>query len=794
MADARKPEGGKSERRTVKNDNKKAAGGWGALNAVERQLTRQKVLVKGNKTLLAMNKPAGFDCPSCAWPDPKKPHLAEYCENGAKAVAWEATLKRTDPDFFAAHTVRELLGWSDFALEDQGRLTHPMRYNPATDKYEAVHWDTALSEIGAYVRASDPARVNLYTSGRTSNEAAFLWQLYGRLIGTNNFPDCSNMCHETTTVALPESIGIGKGTVTLEDWEKCDALFIIGQNPGTNSPRMLSYLHAMAKRGVPIISFNPLKERALVRFTDPQSPVEMLTGRSQPISSSYYQLRIGGDIMAMQALCKVVVEADDAARAKGAARILDVDFIAEHTHGFEAFADYVRGLSWEEIEHYTALTRAQLTDAAEIYMKANAVICCWGMGITQHRHGGDALQQIVNLLLLRGNIGKPGAGACPVRGHSNVQGNRTVGIYQKPKEPFLQKMDEVFGFHFPRAWGNDTAECCEAILCGDVDVFLGMGGNFFRAIPDLDRVTAKVKDIGLTMHVGTKLNRSHLLTGKRAYILPALGRTELDMQAGGKQSITVEDAFSMVHASTGMRPPASEHLRSEPWIVAQLAKVTVGERAAIDWDGLVADYDRIRDLIEAVYPDLFTDYNRRICEPGGFCMPNGASERQWNTPSGRANFLFQPGLRDMDGEEPDSGYLQLMTLRSHDQFNTTVYSNNDRYRGILGDRMVVFMNEKDIAALGLSVGELVQFSSAASDGVERRAAGFKVVAYDIPQGCCGAYYPETNGLMPLGYRDERSNTPAAKSVPVRVSPMVQKPDVRSQAAPAAKARVLEPAE
>jgi molybdopterin-dependent oxidoreductase alpha subunit len=776
-----------------------AAGGWGAVNAAEKQLSRQKILVKGNKLLLSMNKPGGFDCPSCAWPDPKKPKLAEYCENGAKAVAWEATKKRTPPEFFAEHTVSELLEWSDFELEDQGRLTHPMRYNPETDKYEAVEWETALTEIGAFVREQDPKRVELYTSGRTSNEAAFLWQLYGRLIGTNNFPDCSNMCHETTTVALPESIGIGKGTVTLEDWEHCDALFIIGQNPGTNSPRMLSYLHEMAMKGVPIVSFNPLKERGLVRFTDPQSPREMLTGKAQRISSNYFQVRTGGDIVAMQGICKVVVEADDAAKAAGRERILDVDFIEEHTHGFEAFADFVRELSWADIELYTALTREQIEQAAEIYMKAKNVICCWGMGITQHRRGGDAMQQIINMLLLRGNIGREGAGACPIRGHSNVQGDRTVGIYQKPKEPFLQKMDEVFGFANPREWGHDTAECCEAILRGEVDAFLGMGGNFFRAIPDLERVTAKVKDIGLTMHVGTKLNRSHLLTGKRAYILPALGRTELDVQESGKQTITVEDSFSMVHGSTGMLKPASEHLRSEPWIVAGLAKATVADRADIDWDGLVADYDRIRDKIEAVLPDQFADYNERLMVPGGFRLPNSASERVWNTPTGKANFLFNPAIKDSDDAVPDSGHLQLMTLRSHDQFNTTVYSMNDRYRGIKDDRMVVFMNERDMEERGLSEGDMITFEACAEDGIERTVSGFKVVRYDMPQGCCGAYYPETNPLLALAHRDERSNTPASKSVPVKVvamtpgAPVSSEPEV-SETHPEGAAAALVPEE
>jgi molybdopterin-dependent oxidoreductase alpha subunit len=759
------------------------AGGWGALNAVERHLGKQQILVKGNRALLSMNKPGGFDCPSCAWPDPSKPHVAEYCENGAKAVAWEATKKRTGPDFFAEHRVEELKSWTDHDLEDHGRLTHPMRYDAASDTYRPVDWGTALADIGQTLRSLDPKRIELYTSGRTSNEAAFLWQLYGRLIGTNNFPDCSDMCHATTTMALPESIGVGKGTVTLEDWDNCDALFIIGQNPGTNSPRMMGYLHSMAKRGIPIVTFNPLKERALLRFTDPQSPVEMLTGRGQAISSSYFQVRTGGDIMAMQGICKAVIAADDEARGRGGERILDVDFIETHTHGFEAFASFVRDLSWDEIEHYTALTRQQIEQAAAIYMKAKRVIACWGMGITQHKHGGDAMQQILNLLFLRGNIGRLGAGACPIRGHSNVQGDRTVGINKTPTEDFLAHLDKAFGFRSPRDHGHDTAECCEAILRGEVDAFLAMGGNFFRAIPDIDRVAEKVPQIGLTVQVATKLNRSHLIHGKRAYILPALGRTELDEQNGAPQTITVEDSFAMVHGSTGRLEPASPHCRSEPWIIANLAKATVGDKAAIDWDGMITDYSRIRDKIEETLPGQFKDYNQRIARPGGFRLPVGASERKWDTPTGKANFLFNPDLKDQDDDAPEKPHLQLMTLRSHDQFNTTVYSNNDRYRGISGERMVVFMNEKDIAGLGLGEGSVIEFAAAAADGIERRVSGFKVVAYDIPVGCCAAYYPETNGLLSLAHRDERSNTPAAKSVPVVITkvrpgePVSSKPEV-----------------
>ncbi|MDQ0456368.1 FdhF/YdeP family oxidoreductase [Rhizobium paknamense] len=749
------------------------AGGWGALNAVEKHLSNQKILFKGNRALLSMNKPGGFDCPSCAWPDPKKPHIAEYCENGAKAVAWEATKKRTDPAFFADHTVEELKTWSDHALEDNGRLTHPMRYNSMTDQYEPVTWEAAFADIAEELLKLDPKRVELYTSGRTSNEAAFFWQLFGRVLGTNNFPDCSDMCHATTTVALPESIGIGKGTVTLDDWEACDALFIIGQNPGTNSPRMMGYLHDMAKRGVPIVTFNPLKERALLRFTDPQSPVEMLTGGGQQISSRYFQLRTGGDIMALQGMCKAVIAADDAARERGEARILDVDFIEAHTHGFEAFADYVRALPWPDIEYYTALRREEIEEAARIYMRAERVIACWGMGITQHKHGGDAMQQILNLLFLRGNIGRLGAGACPIRGHSNVQGDRTVGINKTPTESFLSHLDKAFGFTSPREFGHDTAEACEAILKGEVDAFLAMGGNFFRAIPDFDRIGAKVPDIGLTVHVATKLNRSHLIHGKKAFILPALGRTELDLQKGEAQTVTVEDSFCMVHGSTGRLKPASEECRSEPWIIAHLAKATVAGRAPIDWTGLVEDYDRIRDKIEEVIPDQFTRFKERIREPGGFRLPNGASERIWNTPTKRANFLFNPEIRDQNDQSPDHPHMQLMTVRSHDQFNTTIYSYNDRYRGVSGERMVVFMNEMDMAEQGLSEGDVIEFASADRDGIERRAAGFKVVAFDVPKGCCAAYYPETNAVMSLAHRDERSNTPAAKSVPVTIARVTQ---------------------
>lgn len=746
-----------------------AAGGWGAINAVEAHLARQETLIRGNRVLLSMNKPGGFDCPSCAWPDPRRVHTFEYCENGAKAVAWEATRKRATPEFFAQHTVSELRTWSDHDLEDVGRLTHPLRYNPATDKYEQAPWDQVIDAIASELRALNPQRVELYTSGRASNEAAFLYQTFGRVLGTNNFPDCSNMCHETTTVALPESIGVGKGTVDLEDFETCDAMFIFGQNPGTNSPRMMSYLHDMAKRGVPIVTFNPLQERALVAFTNPQNAVEMLMGSGQKISSQYHQVRVAGDIAAIQGICKAVIAADDAAIMSGGPRVLDIAFLDEHTHGFSEFRSYVHELPWPRLEHYSGLTRADMEAAAQVYMNATRVVACWGMGITQHRRGGDAMQQIVNLLLLRGNIGRLGTGASPIRGHSNVQGDRTVGIYQKPKEPFLKKMDEVFGITCPREPGHDVAECCEAILRHEVDAFFALGGNFFRAIPDSARVSAEVPNLQFTAYVATKPNRSHMTIGQRSYLLPCLGRTERDESNGVLQTITVEDSFSMVHGSKGQLPPASPELRSEVAIIASLASVTVGERAPIDWLGLASNYALIRDKIEAVYPEQFPDYNARIAQPGGFRLPNGARERRWDTPTGRANFLFKAGLIDSDDDRPERPHLQLTTLRSHDQFNTTVYSNNDRYRGIHGDRMVLFMNAGDMQRLGLAEGCLVDLVADAGDDIERRVNGFRVVTFDIPAGCCGAYYPETNPLLSLAHRDERSNTPAAKSVPVRIA-------------------------
>ena len=747
------------------------AGGWGALEAVEKHLCRQHVFLSGNRTLLSINQPKGFDCPGCAWPDPKHTSSFEYCENGAKAVAWESTKKRVAPDFFAAHTVTELLGWSDFELENQGRLTHPVVYDPTRDKYAPISWDEAFRLVAAELRKlPDPNMAEFYTSGRASNEAAFLFQLFIRAFGTNNFPDCSNMCHESTSVALPETIGVAKGTTTLEDFEHTDAIFIFGQNPGTNSPRMLNDLRAAARRGVPIVTFNPIRERALERFLSPQAPVEMVSGIATPISSQYHQLKIGGDMAAVKGMMKVIFDADEAARRAGQAPIIDYAFIDEHTTGFEALAGDIRATTWDDILLLSGLTRDAIEQAAAVYMNAKAVLGVWGMGLTQHRHGVAAIQQIVNLLLLRGNMGKPGAGACPVRGHSNVQGNRTVGITEKPNQAFLDRMRDVFGFEPPRDHGHDVVEAIEAMAEGRSRVFIALGGNFLLAAPDTEVTARAMRGLDLTVNIATKLNRGHLVHGRVSLILPCLGRTEIDIQEGTPQSVTVEDSMSNVHASMGMNTPASEHLLSEIAIVAGMAKATLSNGYGIDWDSMTADYDLIRDKIEAVFPDLFGDYNERIRVPGGFRLYSPVDERVWKTATGKANFIVHQGVAEDDMPEGREDVLQLTTIRSHDQYNTTIYGLDDRYRGVFGQRMVIFVNKSDRERLGLEPGALVEMQTVADDGIERRVAGFKLVDYNIPSGCCAAYYPETNPLVPLGRRAVGSNTPTSKSVPVTLAP------------------------
>ena len=747
----------------------KAAGGWGALASVAGVLNRQEVVVAGAKTLLRANQPEGFDCPGCAWPDPKHTSSFEFCENGAKAVAWESTPKRTTPDFFAQHTVSELRGWSDHALEDFGRLTHPMVYDAATDKYVPIDWATAFERIGANLRAlDDPNKAEFYASGRASNEAAFLFQLMGRAFGTNNFPDCSNMCHEPTSVALPPVIGMGKGSVSLDDFEACDAIFSFGHNPGTNHPRMMSTLRQAARRGCKIAVFNPFKERALERFTSPQSVVEMTTGGSTPIASHYYQVGVGGDGAALQGIMKAVLEADSADIAAGGPGVLDRDFIAEHTLGFDALRAELEALDWSTIEAASSLTRARLEEAARVYRQAKSVIVCYGMGITQHRSSSSVIQQIANLLLMRGNIGRAGAGICPVRGHSNVQGARTVGVAEKPSEALLASMDRVFGLQSPRAHGHTVVEMIAAARRGDVKALISLGGNLAAAAPDPEVTHAALQKLDLTVNIATKLNRSHLLFGRESYLLPCLGRTESDVQATGVQAVTVEDSMAMVHASRGTNTPASEHLMSEPAIIAGIAKATLGDHP-VDWDWCVADYSRIRDLIEAVFPVDFADYNARVHQPGGFRLPLPHAERSWKTASGKAHFApFKA-----DGPEPrrgESSVFLLSSIRSHDQYNTTIDGNNDRYRGIFSRRDVVFISAEDQKMLDVKQGDKVDIVAAFTpeDNIERCVSGFTVVTKDIPAGSVAAYYPEVNRVIILEDHDQFSGTPAYKSAPVRI--------------------------
>ncbi|WP_336961737.1 FdhF/YdeP family oxidoreductase [Sphingobium aquiterrae] len=738
------------------------AGGWGALKAVAQAIRTQMGASTDTRALLQMNQPDGFDCPGCAWPDPRHTSSFEFCENGAKAVTWEATAKRVDPDFFARHSVAELFGWSDHALEDAGRLTHPLRYDPATGHFVPVAWEEAFARIGAAMRALDhPDRMEFYASGRASNEAAFLYQLFAREYGTNNFPDCSNMCHEATSVGLPKSIGVGKGTVTLEDFDRADAIFCIGHNPGTNHPRMLATLRECARRGVPIVVANPLKERGLERFESPQDPVEMITLSATRIASAYHQVKVGGDVAMLKGMMKALLDEDRARLARGEDGLLDRPFIAEHTTGFDALRADIAATGWDEIVRRSGLSRDAIESMARVYWQADRVIICYGMGLTQHRHGTQNVQQLANLLLLRGNIGKPGAGICPLRGHSNVQGDRTVGITEIPTEAFLTRLENTFGITAPRKHGHNAVEAVAAMRDGTARGFIGLGGNLAVAMSDPEACFAAFRNLDLSVQICTKLNRTCLLTARESIVLPCLGRTEQDVQATGPQAVTVEDSMSMVHASRGKLKPASPELRSEPAIVAGIAKAALPD-TKVDWDALVADYGLIRDRIAQVFPDFF-DYNARIRTPGGFRLRVGASSREWDTPDGKAHFMTFPGTDEDDGR--DDGALTLTTIRSHDQYNTSIYGLNDRYRGITGRRDVIFAHADDLAALGLAHGDRVDVVAG-----DRILAGQTAVAYGIARGSVAAYFPEANGLIALADHDEKSGTPAYKSIAITLRP------------------------
>ncbi|TDN62249.1 FdhF/YdeP family oxidoreductase [Paraburkholderia sp. BL10I2N1] len=745
------------------------AAGWGALKYVAINLIKERVAGSNYRTLFKQNQPDGFDCPGCAWPDRNHASTFEFCENGVKAVAAEATTKRVTPASFEANTVESLMKQSDYELEQHGRLTDPMVYDARTDRYRPIAWDDAFALIARLLNQLDsPDEAAFYTSGRASNEAAFLYQLFVRMYGTNNFPDCSNMCHEATSRGLPTTVGVGKGTVTLDDFELADTIIIFGQNPATNHPRMLGELREASRRGATIVSVNPLRERGLERFASPQHPVEMLTFSSTKIASTFIQPKLGGDFALIKGVAKHLIELDDKALENRTERVLDLDFINQHTLGFSAFADDLRNESWPLLEAQSGVAREDVEGLARIYANGKRVIATWGMGITQHKHSVQTVHMLSNLLMMRGNIGREGAGLCPVRGHSNVQGNRTVGIEDKPTQAFLDRLGKVFDFDPPREHGLDVVETVEHMIEGKVKVFMGLGGNFAMATPDTRRTFDGLRSCDLTVHITTKLNRSHLVHGANALILPTLGRTEIDVQNGIAQGVTVEDSMSMVHISYGMNKPASPNLMSETAIVANIAHATLGDEK-VDWLAYARDYAKIRDAIEQAI-EGFDRYNERIQHPGGFHLRVASRERDWKTSTGKANFVVHAVQQDtpiarakaIHGER----LMTLMTTRSHDQYNTTVYALDDRYRGVFGQRRVVFINPTDIAMLGFKNGDWVDMTTVWDDGIERRADYFRLVEYDIPRGCIGAYYPETNPLVPLSSVGDVCNTPTSKSIPV----------------------------
>lgn len=707
-------------------------------------------------TLLRVNQRDGFDCPGCAWPEPDKPHTAEFCENGAKAVAEEATLRRVTPDFFAAHSVADLATRSGYWLGQQGRLTHPMYLAEGADHYEPVTWERAFDLVGEELTAlGSPDEAVFYTSGRTSNEAAFLYQLFAREFGTNNLPDCSNMCHESSGSALTETLGIGKGSVLLEDLYEADLIIVAGQNPGTNHPRMLTALEKAKAGGTKIISINPLPEAGLERFKNPQTP-RGLAGGGTALTDLFLQIRLGGDQALFRTLNRLLLDTDGA---------LDEDFIRTHTHGFEEFAERARADDdWDETLRATGLTREEIERALAMVLDSRRTIVCWAMGLTQHKHSVPTIREVVNFLLLRGNIGRPGAGVCPVRGHSNVQGDRTMGIFERPAPAFLDALEKEFGFTPPREHGLDVVRAIRALRDGQAKVFFAMGGNFVSATPDTDVTEAAVRRARLTVHVSTKLNRSHVVTGARALILPTLGRTERDLQAGGEQFVTVEDSMGMVHASRGRLAPASPELLSETAIVTRLARRVLGTESRTPWAEFEKDYATIRDRISRVVPG-FEDFQARVARPGGFALPHAPRDsRSFPTATGKANFTAAP----VEYPAVPEGRLLLQTLRSHDQYNTTIYGLDDRYRGIKNGRRVVLVHPDDARERGLADGAYADLVSEWTDGSERRAPGFRVVHYPTARGCAAAYYPETNVLIPLDHTADTSNTPAAKSLVIRL--------------------------
>ncbi|MEV4378373.1 FdhF/YdeP family oxidoreductase [Streptosporangium sp. NPDC049644] len=732
---------------------------WAAgIPGVTRSLLTANAQMGVGRTLLTLagvNQKEGFDCPGCAWPEGEHRSPFEFCENGAKAVAEEATVRRVTRDFFARHTVDDLAGHTEYWLGQQGRLTEPMHKPAGSDHYVPVSWDDAFSLIARELRALDsPDEALFYTSGRTSNEAAFVYQLLVRRFGTNNLPDCSNMCHESSGSALTETLGIGKGTVSLEDLHRADLIFVVGQNPGTNHPRMLSALERAKREGARIVAVNPLPEAGLLRFKNPQR-ASGLVGKGTRLSDRFLQIRLNGDLALFKAMSLLLLEAEEAAPGT----VIDRDFVEAHTHGFDEWAEDLRSLDWAEVEEATGLDRPAVEEAVREVLGAKSVIVCWAMGLTQHKNSVATIREVVNFLLLRGNVGRAGAGVCPVRGHSNVQGDRTMGIYEKPPARFLDALRDEFGFEPPREHGFDTVEAIRALRSEQAKVFIAMGGNFVSATPDTAATEEAMRRARLTVQVSTKLNRSHAVCGREALILPTLGRTERD----GDRFVTVEDSMGMVHASRGRLRPASDDLLSEVEIVCRLAVELFGDDPHVPWQEFAADYDAIRDRVSRVVPG-FDDFNTKVRAPGGFALPNAPrDERRFPTATGKANFT----VNELEVLRVPPGRLLLQTVRSHDQYNTTIYGMDDRYRGVRNGRRVVFVHADDLAERELADGDMVDLVSEWPDG-ERRAEAFRAVAYPTARGCCAAYFPETNVLVPLDSVAETSNTPTSKSVVVRL--------------------------
>lgn len=741
----------------ITQPSKTAAGIKGVTTALGHIM--REIGPSGMLTLSKLNQMKGFDCPGCAWPDPdeKRSFLAEYCENGAKAVAEEATKKRVDPDFFKKHSVYELSQWSDYELGRAGRITHPMVLRKGSEHYEPISWDDAFTMIANKLNALEhPDQAVFYTSGRTSNEAAFLYQLFVRQYGTNNLPDCSNMCHESSGAALSRTVGIGKGSVTLNDFNKAEVIMVVGQNPGTNHPRMLTALEEAKKHGAKIITVNPLPEVGLLNFKNPQG-LSMINGGTD-LTDLFLQVRINGDIALFKAILKLMYDEEQ----KNPGAVFDHEFIKAKTAGYDALIEDIKNYDAEKMAELSGVPFAQIKEAAELLMQKKRIIVCWAMGLTQHKNGVQNIQEVVNLLLLRGSIGKPGAGTCPVRGHSNVQGDRTMGIWEKPKPAFLDKLQKRFNFNPPREHGFDTVAAIEALAEGKAKFFFAMGGNFLSATPDTEYTARALMNSEMTVHVSTKPNRSHLIHGEEALILPCLGRSERDVQASGEQFVSVENSMGVVHQSRGDLKPASEHLLSEPMIIARMAKAVLGPISTVDWDHLVSNYDHIRDAIESVIPG-FENYNERVRIDGGFYLPNGARQGKFNTPDGKAHFT----VNELPSTHLEDGQYMMMTIRSHDQYNTTIYGLHDRYRGVHNERRVIFMNPDDMKKAGLRKEQVVNLRSH-YQGEERVAYRFLVVPFDIPSRCVATYFPEANVLVPIRSKADISHTPTSKLVVITV--------------------------